>query len=123
MARHPNISDLRDRIDIIGERITTVDGAQRRAEVVLRRVAAHIRPVTSGQEQYFADQTEGINTFVVTIRWPVGVDVTNAKRLRNEYRVHGTTYTREFDIKRVVDRDNRHQWLDIRVEEKGSEQS
>ena len=121
MPRHPSIGDMRDRIEILGKVESTVDGAPIITDTVLRTVWAAIRPVTGSQEQYFADQAEQRDTYIVTIRWPTGIRVTNATRLRNRYTVNGEALERTFTVVRVIDRDNRHEFLDIRCEDEGSE--
>ena len=112
-----------DRIEILAQaEATNSRGRTTFVETVAATVDAHIRPLSVGQERYFGDQRDSVNHYIVTIRWPEGVIITNATVLRNKYTVNDTEMERRFDVKRVVDRDNRHEWLDIRCVEEGSEQ-
>ena len=121
MGRHPSIGEMNARVEILGKTEIDVDGSEGMIDEVKRTVWAAIRPVTGSQEQYFAGQSETRDTYIVSIRWPVGIPITIATRLRNKYEVHGEKLERVFTIVRVIDRDNKHQFLDMRCEVEGSE--
>ena len=123
MASHPKISDLRDEVQVItATTVTNAEGFPVPSEALSDPIRAHLRPVPAGRERFYGGQTEGVNTFIVTIRRPEDTTIDNSATLLNKYCVGETSYERRLSVVRVIDRDNRHEWLDMTCEELGSSQ-
>ena len=73
-----------------------------------------IEPKT-GQERLFGDQLEERITHIITTRF--NRNITFKNRLQYRFNKEGSTYSRTFNIKRVINRDTRDKYLDILVEE------
>ena len=115
MAKHATGSDLREQIQIqSASRSADGGGSARVTFSTSATVSGAIRP-TGGNERFFADQLEGVTTHIITIRFRNGL--THANRLVQVSTRDSVTTTRTFNIKRVIDRDNRHKYLDILCEE------
>ena len=73
-----------------------------------------IEPKT-GSERVFGDQLEERITHIITTRFNRNINFKN--RLQYRFNRDGASYTRTFNIKRVINRDTRDRYLDILVEE------
>ena len=131
MSKHPTPGQLRARVTIQREpKRDTTDNpytdtnegtSTENAWVGVRTVRAYVRQMKGSNERFFADQLESKNIFKVCIRKPRGIDVTASNRLIQKVTPNnGTSFTRTLQILSVVDRDDKHRWLDIMAEELGS---
>ncbi len=77
-------------------------------------VNASIKPM-SGGDRLFGDQIEERITHMITIRFRR--DVTYKNRIKYSFADSGTSYSRIFNIRRVINRDTRNRFLDILCEE------
>jgi SPP1 family predicted phage head-tail adaptor len=109
------VGKMRERLALQSQ-TRTADGGGSEAVTwsTFATVYGHIDP-KSGNERLFGDQLEERVTHIITIRFRR--DMSHKNRIVYEYFVSGTKYTRTFNIKRVINRGTRNQYLDILVEE------
>tara|TARA_R100001510_G_C7632852_1_gene191433 strand:- start:719 stop:1063 length:345 start_codon:yes stop_codon:yes gene_type:complete len=69
----------------------------------------------AGQERVFGDQLEEKVTHIITTRF--NRNITFKNRLQYRFNKGGQSFTRQFNIKRVINRDTRDRYLDILCEE------
>ena len=75
---------------------------------------AMIQP-RSGSERVFGDQLEEKITHIITTRF--NRNITFKNRLQYRFNKEGSTHTRTFNIKRVINKGTRDKYLDILCEE------
>ena len=73
-----------------------------------------IQPKT-GSERVFGEQLEERITHIITTRF--NRNITFKNRLQYRFNKEGASYTRTFNIKRVINRDTRDRYCDILCEE------
>ena len=69
----------------------------------------------SGNEKLFGDQLEERITHIITTRF--NRNITFKNRLQYRFNKDGSSFTRTFNIKRVINRDTKDRYLDILCEE------
>lgn len=77
-------------------------------------IYANIKPL-SGGDTLFGLQIEERISHMITVRFRR--DITYKNRIKYDYTFDGTSYSRIFNIRRVINRDTMNRYLDILCEE------
>ena len=118
-----DIGSMRDVVVLMRKSETTAldaDGYETFEDREVARLKASVRPKKMGGNVQFADQITTWDTFNVMVRYLD--DIRTSDWFIQEYEVRGVSKKRRLEIKQIIDRDDRHRWLDILCVEKAEHQ-
>lgn len=92
---------------------TTSDGGGSDSIVTWKNIATVLAAIEpqSGQERLFGDQLQEPITHIITIRYRADVSFKN--RILYSYRNKGTSHTRTFNIKRIINVNSKNKFMEI----------
>ena len=116
--RKPPLGKMRNTCRLVREQRTREGAGYKKTFEKVADFRAMIEPVSSGNEVEFAGQAEPRDLYRIYMKF--NRDITTTHRIHEDYTVDGKTFEKKYDIIKIIDIENRHRWMCVIGEVKGS---